>query len=60
MIVMFQIINECNKAEQWLREKLQQQDSLPKDNDPIIWSSDIKSKAADLKLYDACPLCFCC
>ncbi|KAI9115670.1 hypothetical protein K1719_013339 [Acacia pycnantha] len=43
------IINECNKAEQWLREKLQQQDSMPKDNDPIIWSSDIKSKAEDLK-----------
>ncbi|XP_054795091.1 heat shock 70 kDa protein 16-like isoform X2 [Prosopis cineraria] len=44
------IINECNKAEQWLRENLQQQDSLPKDNDPIIWSNDIISKAEDLKL----------
>ncbi|KAI4308013.1 hypothetical protein L6164_031132 [Bauhinia variegata] len=44
------IINECNKAEQWLREKMQQQGSLPKNIDPILWSSDIKSKAEDLNL----------
>ncbi|XP_061342267.1 heat shock 70 kDa protein 16-like [Gastrolobium bilobum] len=42
------IINECNKAEQWLREKMQQQDTLPKSSDPVFWSSDIKSKAEDL------------
>lgn len=53
MTLLFQIINECNKAEQWLREKLQQQNSMPKDDDPIIWSSDIKSKAEDLKSYDS-------
>lgn len=45
-----QIINECNKAEQWLREKMQQQDSLPKSSDPVFWSSDIKSKAEELNV----------
>ncbi|KAL3850865.1 hypothetical protein ACJIZ3_012747 [Penstemon smallii] len=39
------VIGECNKAEQWLREKSQQQDSLPKNADPILWSSEIKRKA---------------
>ncbi|KAG5516488.1 hypothetical protein RHGRI_037261 [Rhododendron griersonianum] len=38
------VISECNKAEQWLREKTQQQDSLPKNTDPILWSSEIKRK----------------
>ncbi|KAK7276824.1 hypothetical protein RIF29_17970 [Crotalaria pallida] len=45
-----QIINECNKAEQWLREKMQQQDSLPKCSDPVFWSSDIKSKTEEFNL----------
>ncbi|KAK7287503.1 hypothetical protein RIF29_00783 [Crotalaria pallida] len=44
------IINECNKAEQWLKEKMQQQESFPKNADPILWSSDIKNKAEDLNL----------
>ncbi|XP_027330921.1 heat shock 70 kDa protein 16-like [Abrus precatorius] len=44
------INNECNKAEQWLREKMQLQDSLPKSCDPVFWSSDIKSKTEDLNL----------
>ncbi|CAK8565568.1 unnamed protein product [Lathyrus sativus] len=43
------IINESNEAEQWLIEKVQQQDSYPKNRDPILWSSDIKSVAEDLK-----------
>ncbi|KAK9269395.1 hypothetical protein L1049_001168 [Liquidambar formosana] len=42
------IINECNKAEQWLREKTQQQDSLPKNTDPVLWSTEIKTRAEDL------------
>ena len=49
---LLQIINECNKAEQWLREKMQQQDTLPKSSDPVFWSSDIKSKTEELNLYD--------
>lgn len=35
------IMNECNKAEQWLREKSQLQDGLPKNADPTIWSHEI-------------------
>ncbi|KAL6990790.1 hypothetical protein U1Q18_008912 [Sarracenia purpurea var. burkii] len=42
------VFNECNKAEQWLREKTQQQDSLPKNADPILWSSEIRRKAEAL------------
>lgn len=44
------IISECYKAEQWLREIAQQQDSLPKNTDPILWSGDIKRRTEDLKL----------
>ncbi|KAL9355743.1 hypothetical protein Peur_053713 [Populus x canadensis] len=39
------VIDECNKAEKWLQEKTQQQDSLPKNVDPVLWSCDIKRKA---------------
>ncbi|XVF27861.1 hypothetical protein REPUB_Repub14bG0145600 [Reevesia pubescens] len=42
------VTDECNKADQWLQEKSQQQDSLPKDVDPMVWSSDIKRKAEAL------------
>ncbi|KAF6168062.1 hypothetical protein GIB67_011447 [Kingdonia uniflora] len=45
------IINECTKAEQWLREISQQQDSLPKNTDPILWSSEIKKKTEALDMY---------
>lgn len=40
--------NECSKAEHWLREKTQLQDSLPKNADPILWSSEIKRKVEAL------------
>lgn len=36
------VMNECNKTEQWLQERIQLQDSLPKNVDPILWSSEIK------------------
>lgn len=39
------VIDECNKAEKWLQEKTQQQDSLPKNVDPVLWSCEIKRKA---------------
>ncbi|KAG2682252.1 hypothetical protein I3760_11G183200 [Carya illinoinensis] len=42
------IINECNKAEKWLTEKSQQQDAMPKNMDPVLWSSDIQSRKEDL------------
>ncbi|XP_022734400.1 heat shock 70 kDa protein 16-like isoform X2 [Durio zibethinus] len=44
------IMNACNQAEQWLREKTQQQDSLPKNIDPLLWSSEIKSRTEDLNM----------
>ncbi|KAJ0018175.1 hypothetical protein Pint_10955 [Pistacia integerrima] len=46
----FQVFDECNKSEQWLQEKTRHQDLLPKDADPILWSSEImrKSEALDL------------
>ncbi|RHN57770.1 putative Heat shock protein 70 family [Medicago truncatula] len=52
------IIDECNKAEQWLRQKTQQQDALPRSSDPVFWSRDINSKTQDLNLYDFTPLFF--
>ncbi|XP_034927953.1 heat shock 70 kDa protein 16 [Populus alba] len=39
------VIDECNKAEKWLQEKTQEQDSLPKNVDPVLWSCEIKRKA---------------
>ncbi|KAL2523995.1 Heat shock 70 kDa protein 16 [Abeliophyllum distichum] len=47
-LLNFIVIGECNKAEQWLREKSQQQDSLPKNADPVFWTSEIKRRAVDL------------
>ncbi|OIT05769.1 heat shock 70 kda protein 16, partial [Nicotiana attenuata] len=38
------VINECHKAEQWLREKSHQQEALPRNADPVLWSSEIKRK----------------
>ncbi|KAL8468931.1 hypothetical protein ACS0TY_031948 [Phlomoides rotata] len=46
------VIGECDKAEHWLKEKTLQQESLPKNADPIIWSSEITTKAETLdELY---------
>ncbi|MBA0778967.1 hypothetical protein Gotri_003252 [Gossypium trilobum] len=43
------VTDECNKAERWLQEKSQQQDSLAKDVDPMVWSCEIKRKAEALE-----------
>ncbi|KAK7300084.1 hypothetical protein RJT34_10916 [Clitoria ternatea] len=48
------VISECNLAEHWLREKMRIQDTLPRSCDPVIWSSDIRSKTEELKLYEFC------
>lgn len=48
---ILQVTGECNKAEQWFREKTQQQDSLPKNADPILLSSEIKRKVEALEGY---------
>ncbi|XP_073138665.1 heat shock 70 kDa protein 16 [Henckelia pumila] len=42
------VLAECRKADQWLRENIQQQNLLPKNADPIIWSSDITEKTEAL------------
>ncbi|KAK9060489.1 hypothetical protein SSX86_021193 [Deinandra increscens subsp. villosa] len=42
------VLNECSEAENWLREKKQLQDSLPKHADPVLLSSDIRKKAETL------------
>ncbi|KAG0478151.1 hypothetical protein HPP92_012870 [Vanilla planifolia] len=38
------VLNECNRAEQWLREKSLLQDGLPKNVDPVLWSHDINKR----------------
>lgn len=43
-----QMIDISNKAEHWLTEKVQQQESYPKNVDPILWSSHIKSVIEEL------------
>ncbi|KAI7748651.1 hypothetical protein M8C21_012451, partial [Ambrosia artemisiifolia] len=42
------VLNECSEAENWLREKKQLQDSIPKHADPVLLSSDIRKKAEAL------------
>lgn len=46
-----QVIDECNKAKQWLQVKIQQQNSLPKNTDPVLWSNEIKRKTEALDMY---------
>ncbi|GJM94812.1 hypothetical protein PR202_ga11491 [Eleusine coracana subsp. coracana] len=45
------VINECSEAENWLREKRQQQDALPKYANPVLLVSDIKKKAETLDRF---------
>ncbi|XP_051147786.1 heat shock 70 kDa protein 14-like [Andrographis paniculata] len=45
------VLNECLQAESWLREKRQQQDTLPKHVTPALLSSDIKKKAEGLDRF---------
>ncbi|CAI0379800.1 unnamed protein product [Linum tenue] len=42
------MMNECHKAEQWLIAVTQQQESMHKDTDPVLWSRDVKSQAENL------------
>ncbi|RDX63223.1 Heat shock 70 kDa protein 14, partial [Mucuna pruriens] len=39
------VLNECAEAENWLKEKKQQQDSHPKYATPVLLSADIRKKA---------------
>ena len=51
-IYPLQVLNECSEAENWLREKTQQQGSLPKHADPVLLSSDIRRKAEAIDRYN--------
>ncbi|KAL8112848.1 heat shock 70 kDa protein 16-like isoform X2 [Apium graveolens] len=42
------VVVECNKAAEWLSVKNQQQESMPKNADPVLWSSEIEKKANTL------------
>ncbi|GAA0183143.1 Hsp70 family chaperone [Lithospermum erythrorhizon] len=42
------VLNECVQAEAWLREKMQQQDTLPKFASPVLLSADVRKKAEAL------------
>ncbi|XP_071717284.1 heat shock 70 kDa protein 15-like [Rutidosis leptorrhynchoides] len=42
------VLNECSEVENWLREKKQLQDSIPKHADPVLLSSDIRKKSEAL------------
>lgn len=42
---------ECNKAEQWLLDRKQQQELMPKTADPVLRSSEIKKKTNTLDAY---------
>lgn len=43
------VINECNKDEQWLRDK-ELLESIPKNADPVVWSSEIKRRMEALDM----------
>lgn len=44
-------MNECVEAEAWLRDKRQQQDSLPKYAPPVLLSAEIRKKAESVDRY---------
>eukprot|EP00270_Netrium_digitus_P013017 TRINITY_DN4290_c0_g1_i1.p1 TRINITY_DN4290_c0_g1~~TRINITY_DN4290_c0_g1_i1.p1 ORF type:complete len:899 (+),score=285.06 TRINITY_DN4290_c0_g1_i1:317-3013(+) len=45
------VIEECNKAEAWLKEKQQLQAQLPKIANPVLLSGDVKKKAETLDRF---------
>lgn len=45
------VLNECVEAEAWLREKKQQQDTLPKYASPVLLSADVRKKAEALDRF---------
>ncbi|WJX42853.1 hypothetical protein P8452_30036 [Trifolium repens] len=45
------VLNECVEAENWLREKKQQQDALPKYANPVLLVAEIRKKAEALDRF---------
>ncbi|KAA0054835.1 hypothetical protein IC582_008464 [Cucumis melo] len=41
------IFEECDRVEQWLTEKNQQQELIAKHTDPLLWSSEIRTQEED-------------
>ncbi len=49
--IVLQVVSECNKAEDWYKDKKQQQDALPKSANPALLAADIKKKTEFLDRY---------
>ncbi|KAM7471738.1 hypothetical protein LguiA_009921 [Lonicera macranthoides] len=45
------VLNECVEAEAWLREKKQQQDTLPKHATPVLLSADVRKRGEALDRF---------
>jgi heat shock protein 4 len=45
------VISECNKAEEWFKDKKQQQDVLPKCANPVLLSAEVKKKTEVLDRF---------
>ncbi|KAJ1261991.1 hypothetical protein BS78_09G072100 [Paspalum vaginatum] len=45
------VINECSEAENWLRERKEQQEALPKHANPVLLVSDLRKKAETLDRF---------
>jgi hypothetical protein len=43
-----QVIIECNKAEDWLKEKKRYQEELPKSTNPTLLSAEVKRRTETL------------
>ncbi|XP_024357147.1 heat shock 70 kDa protein 14 [Physcomitrium patens] len=45
------VIAECNKAEEWFKDKKQQQDALPKCANPVLLAAEVKKKTEVLDRF---------
>ncbi|CAI5483683.1 unnamed protein product [Closterium sp. Yama58-4] len=46
-----QVVEECNKAEMWLRDMLFQQQKLSKKDNPVLLAADLRKKAETLDRF---------
>lgn len=45
------VVAECNKAEEWFKDKKQQQDALPKSANPVLLAAELKKKTEVLDRF---------
>lgn len=45
------VVTECNKAEDWFKDKKQQQDALPKSANPVLLAAELKKKTEMLDRF---------